>query len=133
MSVFNLFKKRNQVKAGDFVRCIDDRDWNNSAQSLKLVYGKNYKVLMVVRCPDCGAVSYDIGCKFDDNRISTMCKRNHKMPLQGTRLAGDFRFERLIDDEAFTEEDIKKEIEEAVAMENFELAQIYKNRLEQLK
>ena len=47
MGLFDIFKRKSNIaKEGDFVKCIDDRDWNNNSQSMQIQYGKTYKVLV---------------------------------------------------------------------------------------
>ena len=131
MGLFNFLKRKDNVaKVGDFIKCIDDRNWNSNQQSMKIQYGKTYKVLAVVKCPSCNTFSYDIGCRFDNPTTHTKCsigmgKGEHELPFAGTHLAGIFRFEKTVADEASekaSKKEIEEKIKEAVESENYELA-----------
>lgn len=93
---FKSFKKKPKYAlAGDTVECIDDRDWNGSPQNMHILYGKYYKILQVLKCPDCGEVSYDIGVRFDEKSSYTTCG-THRMPGQGIHWAKYQRFENQV-------------------------------------
>lgn len=117
---FNQKKKEPEYfKAGDIVKCIDDREWNNISQTLNISYGKNYKILMVVKCPTCGYVSYDIGSRFKNKKYYTTCSpSDHNLPAQGVHLAAHFRFEKSI----ATEEELELELAELLKAEKYEEA-----------
>lgn len=133
MGLFNFLKKKKIAKKGDFIKCIDDRNWNTSTDSMKLVYNKQYKVLNVVKCPDCGAIAYDIGCRTSNPNQYTQCTSSHVLPMEGVHLAGAFRFVLATDaDDQMTKEEFDKEIQEAIEWENYELAQILKTKKEKL-
>lgn len=125
-------KKKQQIKVGDIIKCIDDREWNDPNQNMTLIYGNKYKVLAVIKCSVCGAIAYDIGCRFNNNRFYTKCTKSkeiHDLPCMGTHLAGAFRFEKSVE----TKEELEAKIEAAVKEEKYEIAQEYKNKLEKLK
>ena len=115
-------KKKNKpeyFKAGDIVKCIDDRDWNGCSHSMDINYGKKYKILMVVKCPMCGCISYDIGSRFENKKSHTTCSpSDHNLPAQGIHLAGHFRFEKSV----ANQEDLKFELEELLKAEKYEEA-----------
>lgn len=116
-------KKQESFKIGDFVKCIDDREWNNTPQSLNIVFGKTYKILQITRCCNkCKRDCYDIGCRFSDiNHFTTCSKSNSDVPGQGIHWAGSFRFTKSVE-EGMTNEEIQEKIKEHVAKEEFELA-----------
>jgi len=125
-------KKKEYAKVGDIIKCIDDRDWNKSQQTISLICGNKYKVLNVVICPSCGCVTYDIGCRFINSKLYTNCnegKDGHDLPGMGIHLAGDFRFEKTQE----TVEEIQEKIEEFVKEEKYEQAQQEKIKLDNLK
>jgi hypothetical protein len=127
--IFNIFKK-SEVSPGEFVRCIDDRNWNGTT-GLILLYGKKYKVLNVIKCPGCGSFAYDIGGRFTDSELFTGCRFHTpriELPGMGIHWAGSFRFEKC----KVSKEELEKEIEEAVSEEKYEKAAVLKHLIEQL-
>jgi len=92
-NIFN--KKKKHFLQGDIVVCIDDRKWNNLNQKEDLVFGKSYRILHTVVCPDCGNVAYDIGIRFDDKLKFTKCNETHNMPGKGIHLANHNRFLKI--------------------------------------
>lgn len=125
--MFGWFKKKEpEVKVGDIIICIDDRDWNNVNQSLQLVFKKSYKVQDITRCK-CGN-AYDIGCRFTDKNAHTRCfAENILFVGAGIHWAGHFRFRKATPEEesehyrAQTEE-IQSQIESLVANEEYNKA-----------
>ena len=126
-------KKEKHFKVGDLIKCIDDRGWNNgSGQSLNLVYGKTYKVLMVVKCPTCGTISYDIGSKFINSNCHTTCSgppSKHELPAVGIHLAGHFRFAKSGEEQLENREEIEAELEKCLQYEDYEKAVKLRDKL----
>lgn len=136
------FKKKEYFKVGDNIKCIDDRDWNSCEQTMNLKLGHTYKVLLVVKCPVCSCICYDIGCKFHNSTTYTECMigklNNHELPGMGIHLAGHFTFEKSV--EAETEqkteqsaEKLQEQINEYVLEEEFEKAGELKKELDKKK
>ena len=125
---FNRKAKEIHFKVGDVVKCIDDREWNSDHQNMKIVFGKTYKILQILKCPICGVYSYDIGCKFNDNILFTRCQESD-MPGAGIHWAGEFRFEKYTENELSAEQ-VKEIIDGCVANQEFERAAEYKKLLE---
>lgn len=70
----NFFKKRKpEIKIGDIVVCIDDREWNDCEQTIDLVYKKAYKVLDINNCKCVNKDVFDIGSRFIDKNGRTIC------------------------------------------------------------
>ena len=128
-----LFKKRKEyAKVGDTVKCIDDRDWNSDFQNMNIVYGNKYKVFNVLICPTCGSVCYDIGGRFTPSKYHssyTSCNKKHDLPGYGIHWAGAFRFEKSVESAS----EIEAKMEQAVEVENYELAEELKKELIKLK
>lgn len=124
-------RKEKSFKVGDIVKCINDRNWNNVDQSLNLMLGNKYKILMVIKCESCGGFSYDIGCRFYNKRIHSSCNNRNQLcgnqlPGMGIHLAGHFRFEKTT--EEFLEHEIEEKLEEAVKREDYETAALLRDK-----
>ncbi len=115
-------KKTKYFKIGDTIKCIDDRGWNVSLHSINLIFGNTYKILLVVKCPVCSCVCYDIGSRFHNPTYYTDCRlgiKGHELPGMGIHLAGHFRFEKTIEAEQ-TAKQIQERINECIKNEEFE-------------
>lgn len=127
-------KKEIYFKAGDIIKCIDDRNWNDCKQTMSLIFGKTYKVLQVIKCPTCGCVTYDVGCRFNDTNNFTKCSKSeggHEIPGIGIHVAGHFRFEKSTETESEqSAEQIQEEINECILQEDFEKSGKLKKKLE---
>lgn len=120
------------AKKGEYVKCIDDRDWNTVNQTMHLQYGRIYKVLDVLKCPSCGCISYDIGCRSTtpDMITHTICaKTNNKLPGANFRWAKRERFVRAKFGDINVEE-LKREIQLCIQKEQYERAAELKRQLD---
>ena len=118
------------AKKGEYVRCVDDRQWNYANQTVFLQYGKIYKVLETIKCKDCGLISYDIGCRFTKEEITfTDCTEKHKLPGTNIRWAFSKRFVRAKFGDVNIEE-LKKEIQVCIQEEKYERAAELKKQLD---
>ena len=62
----------SNIKIGDKVICIDDSGWTNE-KGTALLYKKEYTILDITICKDCGKKYYDVGCKRYDTTTHNMC------------------------------------------------------------
>lgn len=124
----SFFRKNKSLKPGEWGRCVDDRDWNSPDTDIKLVYGKNYKILNAIKCPCCNKPSYDIGAKFLNKTSFTVCKFKHGViPGQGIHWAHGFRFEKA---DEMSKDEIEEELQKAIEEEKYEKAQELHVKLE---
>jgi hypothetical protein len=114
-----------KFKVGDIVRCIDDRNWNSSINSIPLVYGKTYKVLDITYTKCCNIYSIDIGCKMNNNS-HTWCKCAKDMVGAGIHWAYEYRF---VKDDVLAKEELNEELEEALIEEDYEKAAIIRDKI----
>lgn len=122
-------KTKEYFKVGDIVKCIDDRNWNHCRHTMDINYGEKYKILMVVKCPTCGSVSYDIGSRFKSKKSHTICTPSeHELPAQGIHLACHSRFEKSIANEA----ELKFELEELLKKEKYEEAAKVRDKIAEI-
>lgn len=120
------------AKKGEYVRCIDDRDWNSPNQTMNLQYGSIYKVLDVIKCPSCGCISYDIGCRstLADKITHTVCaKTKNQIPGANFRWAKRERFVRAKFGD-INIENLKREIQLCLDKEQYERAAELKKQLD---
>jgi len=126
-------KKEIYFKVGDIVKCIDDREWNGASHTMDIAYGKTYKILMVVTCPTCGQVSYDIGSRFKNKKSHTTCTPSeHEVPAQGIHVAGHFRFAKADEASMESREEIEAELEKSLKKEDYEKAAKLRDKLEKI-
>ena len=120
--MFGWFKnKKPKFNVGDLVTCIDDREWNRSSNGLGahhvggflLRYGKTYKILDIQK--SCCGYVFDIGCKFIDKGLHTVCGDGTRKQIAGAGIhwAGTHRFRKPTEEEEknFNEESVEVEIE----------------------
>ena len=132
MSLLNLFKKKPKFKVGDTVKCIDDRNWNGPATDIKLIFGKTYKILDITYTSCCNEMCLDIGGRFVDTKQFTVCgvgKCKHiEIQGMGVHWASSKRFalhtgaEEEEKEEALDKEKLKKKLEKAIAIEDYQKA-----------
>lgn len=124
--IVNYFKK-TEFKIGDTVRCIDDRGWNGDATDIKLIYNKKYRIQGMIKCPCCQELCFDINGRFFDLSKYTNCSvGNTDIPGQGIHWAAARRFDKAIgnaaEETAINKEEKKKELEKALAEEDYKKA-----------
>lgn len=116
----------DEVKIGDIVICIDDRNWNHGKpQTIDLVYKKSYKVLDITSCKCCSA--YDIGSRQNPKTFTQCTSCKDLLVGGGIHWAASFRFRKATPEEekehyAKEKEDILSQIEELVAKEEYQKA-----------
>ena len=120
--MFGFFKKNKkqkgeEVKIGDTVKCIDDRNWNSGNDNLWLQYGKSYVVLDIIYTDCCNTLCYDIGAR--NNESFTSCSggkcKGSRIPGHGIHWAGAFRFAKSIAEEAKESKKESKSISKTAA------------------
>ena len=123
-------KKQKPFKVGDLIKCIDDRHWNGSSHTMDIKYGKTYKVLMVVVCPTCNQIAYDIGSRFNDKNLYTRCTPSeHEVPAQGIHLACHFRFAKSNEELIENREELEAELSNSLQTEDYEKAAKLRDKL----
>jgi hypothetical protein len=134
MGWFSKFKKNN-VKKGDIIVCIDDRKWNVST-TISLQYNQKYKVDDIMSM--CHGYCYDIGGRFTSDQTHTVCNQcRASIPGIGIHWAGAFRFRKATEEEAEefnreSKENTQTNLDEAVEAEDYELAEKLKKELEKI-
>lgn len=132
MGLFDIFKMKEQFKIGDGIICIDDRNWNKTSQSIKLIFRKKYiiKDILIFN----GDIKIDIGCRFDNPKKYTYENGGLiAIPGQGIHWAGHFRFAKSTGiEESCSKEEIQSKIESLVKEENYEEAAILQKQLEEV-
>lgn len=99
--MFNWFKKKEKIKVGDILVCIDDRDWGHSLPTLK--YGEKYKVLNLLVSPYGDKIlCVDFGSKIDSGELNQFincaaCKT--EIPGLGIHWAKISRFRKATEEE----------------------------------
>jgi protein-arginine kinase activator protein McsA len=117
-----------KFKVGDIVRCIDDRGWNSSKNTIPLIYGKTYKILDITYSKCCNIYSIDFGCRLNDN-THTVCKCSKNMVGMGIHWAYQYRF---VKDNVLAKEELNEELEEALSEEDYERAAVIRDKMKLL-
>lgn len=132
----NFFKKRNpEIKIGDIVVCIDDREWNDCEQTIDLVYKKFYKILDINKCNCKDENIFDIGSRFINKIDRSYCSKcNNILVGQGIHWAACYRFRKATEEEEkeyYTneKENILTQINEYVLKEEYEKAHELQKKL----
>ena len=100
--------KSNKFQVGDEVIAI-------SSNHPKIVRGTTYTIQAILFCTDCGDQSVNVGF-MEYGRVKCECgNRSSPTPMLWS---GSFRFVKA--------QDVESEIEDAVAVEDYELAYILK-------
>jgi hypothetical protein len=98
-----------KFKVGEKVKCVDDRNH-------KLIYGKEYTILDVVKTNCCKVYCYDVGLIATETKY-TSCNCGNTIQGRGIHWCGEFRFAPIISDEAKVESEVSNEVGDKVIEE----------------
>lgn len=120
MGFWNIFKPKPKFSVGDTVKCIDDRNWNETTTDMDLTYGKSYNVLELGVTSCCGHKIIDIGARYINPNLFSYCGSCNK-PIQGKGIywVSEYKFAHK---KLNTLTDVNEAIDDAIASEDYEKA-----------